>query len=248
MPAMTRRRTLPLTTTPQFSPQSLAGLVLWLDAIALAQANGTPVAAWADQSGLGNNASQGTAAAQPTYQATAINGRPGVVFDGVDDYMSIADASSLDTPAVTVACVFALPTNNINGSIWRKYTQYSFMPAEAGVDYGIAFANTTPGWAWIDTTVPIQAGPQVMIAAYQPSPAQLTFRLNSKTVLITSVAGAITSSTSSFVIGAWDDAGTPSAFLTGTVAALVVYNRALLSSELEAVVRWLGMRYGIGGG
>lgn len=42
------------------------------------------VATWLDRSGRGNNATQGTGTARPTYSATAINSKPGMTLDGGD--------------------------------------------------------------------------------------------------------------------------------------------------------------------
>lgn len=73
-----------------FSPASISGLQLWLDASQITGLNdGDAVATWSDLSGNANNATQGTASARPTYQTGEINGQPVVQFDGVDDYLSI---------------------------------------------------------------------------------------------------------------------------------------------------------------
>lgn len=62
--------------------------------------NGSTVSAWADQSGNDNHFSQGTAAAQPTYAATALNGKPTITFDGSNDEMSSA-GPNLPAPGTT---------------------------------------------------------------------------------------------------------------------------------------------------
>lgn len=65
-----------------FEPASLSGLQLQLKANASASNS-----SWSDFSGLGNNATQATAAQQPIYSATAYNNKPGLTFDGVNDNM-----------------------------------------------------------------------------------------------------------------------------------------------------------------
>lgn len=60
--------------------------------------NGSTVSAWADQAGA-NNYSQGTAANQPTYKPTGLNGRPTVLFDGTND--NLACSLNLSAPATT---------------------------------------------------------------------------------------------------------------------------------------------------
>jgi hypothetical protein len=50
---------------------------------------GSAVAGWADSVG-GHAAAQATAGARPEWQAAGFAGRPGIVFDGVDDYLDLA--------------------------------------------------------------------------------------------------------------------------------------------------------------
>jgi hypothetical protein len=63
---------------------------LWLDAedTSTITLNGSTVSQLADKSGNGRNAAQATATAQPTYNATGINSKPSLIFDGVDDSLS----------------------------------------------------------------------------------------------------------------------------------------------------------------
>lgn len=68
------------------------------------KATGDAVSSWADSSGKGNNASQGTAARQPTYVANAVAGHAALYFDDKDDTMSTA--LSLSVPC-TVMVVYA---------------------------------------------------------------------------------------------------------------------------------------------
>jgi hypothetical protein len=64
---------------------------LWLDAADAATVTTVSgaVSQWNDKSGNGRNATQGTAGSRPAYSSTGFNSRPGVSFDGIDDFMSI---------------------------------------------------------------------------------------------------------------------------------------------------------------
>ncbi len=94
-----------VTITGSLPPVPLTvnnGLQLWLkaDAGVTADASGS-ISVWADQSPNGNNASQDNALAtppvsfQPMLVANALNGKPVIHFDGVDDFMQIPNAPSL---------------------------------------------------------------------------------------------------------------------------------------------------------
>ena len=77
-----------------WTPASLPGLVFWLDAKAIGQSDGSAVSAWNDLSGNGYNFTQATAANQPTYNATGLNGNPTVTFNGITNYLSLASLPS----------------------------------------------------------------------------------------------------------------------------------------------------------
>jgi hypothetical protein len=84
-----------------FDPGSVSGLVLWLEADKGVTQSANAVSAWADQTSNHNDASQPTAAEQPTLTAAAIGGMPALHFakgagtTTPGDMLSIADASSL---------------------------------------------------------------------------------------------------------------------------------------------------------
>jgi hypothetical protein len=65
-------------------PRAIGGLALWFDAF-----DAPSPGSWADKSGNGRNASQAAFNNQPEYAASAINGRPGLYFDGINDSLSI---------------------------------------------------------------------------------------------------------------------------------------------------------------
>ena len=72
------------------------GLQLWLKADAGVSTNaGGAVTQWADQSLNGNNALQAVDASAPLFVANAQNNRPALRFDGVDDYLDVADSPSI---------------------------------------------------------------------------------------------------------------------------------------------------------
>lgn len=75
-----------------WTPASLGGaLALWLDAddASTITLNGATVSQWRDKSGNGRHASQGVAASQPTYTASAFAGKPALTFDGADDNLAV---------------------------------------------------------------------------------------------------------------------------------------------------------------
>jgi hypothetical protein len=70
------------------TPLTILGSAAWWVRADLGITIGTGVSAWADQSGNGADFSQGTGSAQPTFSASAVNGQPSVIGDGVNDRLS----------------------------------------------------------------------------------------------------------------------------------------------------------------
>lgn len=93
-----------------FTPTDYTGLVFWLDAAALALANGDPVASWTDASGNGRHAVQATGAAQPTYRTNQINGLPAVDFDGTGDGLQVPAVDLAAWDGITVYAVARFDT------------------------------------------------------------------------------------------------------------------------------------------
>src|SRR4051812_46433344 len=83
---------LPAVSSRAAVPPVATGLSVWLHADGLAQADGSLVSSWRDDSGSGKTATQAVAARQPTFKSLGINGKPAVSFNG----------SFLSTPAVAL--------------------------------------------------------------------------------------------------------------------------------------------------
>jgi len=101
---------------------------------------------WVDSSGSGNNAWQTTDAAQPLYVASAINGKPALLFDGVDDLLNYATGARC-YPTGAVFMVMRTMTINGNteaGGFWS--TGYNGSdPDLRFAASGYAALYTTPG-------------------------------------------------------------------------------------------------------
>ena len=67
------------------------------------------MSSWADQSGNGNNLTQGTASQQPLFCSLRIKGKPYVKSDGVND---VATSSGSVWPADTTTLVAVLSTRS----------------------------------------------------------------------------------------------------------------------------------------
>lgn len=102
-----------------FTSGSPAGLKLWLKADSLVLSNNDPVGTWADQSGNGNNFTQGTAGNKPLYKTGIINGLPAVLFDGTDDFMSMTGA-----PCSQPVTIFLVVQPSLNTASQKTYATF----------------------------------------------------------------------------------------------------------------------------
>ncbi|MCP5082216.1 MAG: tandem-95 repeat protein, partial [Alphaproteobacteria bacterium] len=71
-------------------------LAMWFDPDGIAGSEGDPVANVGDLGANGNDASQGGAGQQPTLTLNGPFGRQGIQFDGVDDVLTVANASEIN--------------------------------------------------------------------------------------------------------------------------------------------------------
>jgi len=100
-------------------PDQITGLQAWYKAdVGITIATG--VSNWADKSGNARDVAQGTAANQPTFVSSAVNGLPAVQFDGVNDFLvSGAFTTAQPLHAFHVAKQLATVTNGPN---WTSST------------------------------------------------------------------------------------------------------------------------------
>jgi hypothetical protein len=106
IPLGSAAQTLPVTT----------GLQLWLKADAGLTTNGSgAVTAWADQSGLGNDATQADPTKAPTVQLSALNGKPTLRFAGGTRYLDVADSASIASLTTDVTILSLLLYDDVSG-------------------------------------------------------------------------------------------------------------------------------------
>ena len=87
-------------TASGFSPRSISGLALWLDAADSSTiTTGTGVSQWRDKSASGSVWAQGTGNNQPATGTQTLNGRNVLVFDGTNDSLTSTNPYSAAMPA-----------------------------------------------------------------------------------------------------------------------------------------------------
>ena len=229
-----------------FTPLSISGLVLWLDASYITGLNdGDSInTELRDLSGNGYHATQSTAAQRPIYKVNIINSRPVVRFDAVDDNLVITNGGLLlrNKPGATAFGVVLVnasgtkrwltintPTTTTRMITNRSDFGYRILDADAGVAVtGPALSNST--------FYVVSCVFDALNATGQ------SFRNGTAGTLVNGGTAGNTSDTT----GSSSDIGwTSTLTIDGDLATVILYDRALSTTERQRVERYLGSRYGI---
>jgi len=222
-----------------------SGASLWMKADAGVTLVSGRVAQWSDQSGNNNHGVQGTAARQPLLVPGAVNGRPSLRFDNIDDYLTVANAPSLNFGSGSFSISYwyksAMEDSiaghfrkgdspfNLNGKGWEFRNQFRLIEFSRSTG-----AGTTPrlqymspaGGRWYHITAVYNAASMVA------------------TLYINGVATASTAYSNSYQdvfdleIGRGRDGN-----LSGELTEVLVYPRALTFDEVSQLQRYLAGKY-----
>ena len=152
--------TIPMgVAVPAFTPASISGLQLWLDAsdsstlfqnsngTTAATAAGDPVGYWGDKSGNGRHATQSDGTKKPALNSSNYlqNAKNGILGDGVNDYLITTASGFLVEPYTYFVVVKSLNSNrfdrivdspnengNFNGWTGNNYVMFSGSLASGG--------------------------------------------------------------------------------------------------------------------
>ncbi len=241
-----------------FSPSSLGNLAVWLDAqdSSSITLNGTTVSSWANKgtNGVGN-AAQGTAANQPLYVASAINGRPAVrgSWDGSNpSRMAIVDSAGMDYTEFTLFVAASRVADAGTGEVLAcKYDSSSGNKREFILNISTADAlqgtfssdglaggtiNVTRAGA-ISLSAPFIAIERFDLAATQPAIA-----LSNLTYTTGALAGMF-NGTADFSIFSRETA-TISPFF-GYIGEVLFYTSLLTAAQQNTVLNYLKSRWGV---
>ena len=215
-----------------------ADLTLWLDAedTASITLNGSNVAQWDDKSGNGRNVSQATATNQPTYSATGMLGKPAVVFDGTDDFMSLLDfdnavslaligsgGSALAPLIAGAAPASSTPVWNVNGANveYRGRTNTTGRAASLGGsvnDFSIGFIS-------LDA-----ANSEVMLSGNGGTQTSFSQTINSADTTINTLGR---------------DFQGAAQFANGRIAEIVVASSVLSTADRQKLEGYLAWKWGL---
>lgn len=229
-----------------FSPKSIAGLALWVDASdASTYTVATGVSEWRDKSGNGRNFSQSTANNQPAVTTNAQNGRTSFTFDGTNDSLTGPAAFSL----TSTHSVFAV----LNPSV-RKIASFLAGSVSTELIYGDGSSSFSGGkFAAFGVARAVYGGGTITTGVYQivsvvclgaSMPTDLSMWTNGTGGPI-SVVTAGTAPTAALTGALTIGTSSANQFWNGGIAEMLIYSRSVTTAERVAIQRFLSAKWGI---
>lgn len=222
------------------SPIARSGLVLWLRADNSVTYNGSnQVSQWSDVSGSQNSFSQSTSSYQPIWTANAINGLPALAFNGSSQFLQAGQfLSDLSTGASLI--LVTKPTSVSAGARLLDLencslgTYLSFLePSTNAAQLNLYNANMATSLSASTAVTPSQF--QLLEAFNAGLPGSGIY---TNSVLNTNSALAMANN----YLGQASASGN---YFNGELAELLLYNRALTSSEQSSLEGYLSTKYNI---
>lgn len=227
----------PETETPDLPVQ--ADLQLWLRADNMltngdVSADGETIATWTDDSGNGNDATQGTAEAKPTYRANVHAGHPAVSFDRTDDQLDTGLDIGSQPYSIFCVCAFRDGDGSLGSSshfrnVVRTASSNVIMGLR-GSTYGIYNGTSTIAGETI-------ADERWVAFSYVVDGSGGEFWLDGESQGTDAAAPALTDISIS--------RGDTNGFMFGFVGEVLVYDVALSDEDREAVEDYLMSKWGI---
>jgi hypothetical protein len=197
---------------------------------------------WYDLSGNGNN---GTLTNGPTFNSSNIGS---IVFDGIDDYINIPNSTTLNpTQNFTLSCwVNIVSFNNIYIGIVDKYNGGNnsgfalFIPNVSGIQK-FRFLNNATSYSEVTATSSISTGVWYNVATTYDG-SNINIYVNGVFESSASCTGNNFLTSDPIKLGG---DGVSTYFLNFKLSTLLLYNRALTSSEILQNYNSIKYRYGL---
>ena len=228
-----------VTVTVDAAAPPTTGLKLWLKADAITGiGNGNPIATWPDSSGLGNNATQGTPAYQPTFVSADLNGEPAVRF------------TSANTQCMTIGSGFNGNLNTLTEiAVLKASHAYALFQSQPYQGDNLCFDNYTDTISHAcDISANVDAskfptGGMVTVTCNRDGGNHLLLSTYSNGALF---SGPITGDTNTIYIYNSSLANNNnSVYFNGDLCEFMVYDHVLTPNDKQTVESYLAGKYGL---
>jgi len=250
------------TATFTYSDLPSAGIMLWLKADAGITQSSNAVSSWTSQGGNSTVASQALGTSQPLFVANAVNGKPVVRFDGIDDSLAFSGLNVNGLTGMTLFLVSATsngtqnPTAGNTSSATRSAVFWNEVspgwgtvfvsPYQAAVRYRFGTGTNQSG-ALPDYTRPASIGGNFSVTSVTHNSTAETLHINGASVYSqTGKTAAIGNCDTTGYVGrgyGTSLSANATTCYSGDIAEVIVYDRALSDTERQAVEGYLNIKY-----
>jgi hypothetical protein len=236
---------------PDFNPISLSP-ALWLSD------TGSDAAVWSDISGNGRNATQSDPNKRPAVITNAQNGRQVRRFDGVDDGLIVTHDSGLNFGtgdfSVFIVAKYGSLLNNSGGLISKdsfaggsSYTGWLLNRSDAEGGFGIStrriVSGSGPNYAARYSASSITNGSFYQHQTIRASSVLRTYLDGVLKAQTTESTQVNLDNTTNLTVG-FLNAALPGQYMQGDIAEILVFSRALNTTERQAVETYLRTKWG----
>jgi hypothetical protein len=209
------------------------------------------VTAWADQSGNGNNANVENSGEEPTFVSSFSNSKPAIQFDGVTQLLNVADSNSLDFLNTSIFIVLKRTGVGIGNEITfmkngdaledaGSYWQPAWLDGENmhfSVDNGGSYNRNS----FVDISDGI-----ARITDFTFDGTDFNIYVNGvQTATYNDQVGNINITSGSLQIGGYNQSFDAAEYFNGQIAEVIMYNRAVTTTERQQVEAYLNTKYAI---
>jgi hypothetical protein len=248
-----------------FTPASLASVSLWLDGDTTT-VTASAVTTWPDQSSHHNDATQATAANQPTLTAAAsgINNHAVVTFDGATSSLSIADSASLQlgSSGFLIEAVVRFPaatTGDLGQSIYDKAASGTGVGPQLDIVHTSAAGHGAEFLAQVDATDSVNSDFTIAVATAHRVTLQwssdddggtggtLSLAIDATAAITKHLAALpdLSASGTAVAIGRSTAGSALAQFFKGDIATIVVVNGPIASGDRTKLDGYLETRFGL---
>ena len=228
-----------------WTPASLSGLALWLDAsdsttlfqdsakTTLATADGDPVGCWADKSGNGRDVTQATTANKPARSSAS--GVQSVLFDGGD---VLAASAALTLTQCTVVAVKKAST--LTGGL-----RFAAAVPSGSADWYGAFCSNGSFAAGRDVNLVFSTTTDKVLQIATVAASRADFWQNNLLLASDTALSSDTITTNTVYVGAGYYSGSVQQYYVGHLAEVAIFPRALDATERGLLAAYLATKWGI---
>lgn len=227
-------------------PGGISGLLFWFkadagvfsDAGSTAANNGDTVQQWNDQSGNAIHASQATSGSRPTYRTNQINGLPAIDF-ATSKWMSFTEQTTADFTLFVVVKQGSASAKKsvIGGTDNTTKIHLQFQNGAGGGGYNLLNVQRTVTSSEEEPIDFIQA----CVRSTAGGGGSTTLRVDG--VPTGGDGGGAGASFGISHLATWVNSGTPTDFLNGLIAEVILYNVALSDGDINLVENSLRDKY-----